>query len=317
LVQKEKLKLKFACPAPRTPPSSALVSSAGDSKPHLVMVLQVTPDNRWAELCTGYVTCIFDGAASGFRLDVSGPKPFCALISPDIDISIQNEKSLVWKDHQGIHFALSFEHIEGCHDVWAKLRQLKELTPESQAAAFWRDQHWATEAMIPWGDFLTALKRQAKGPIEEMSPFISHIMFYPDMETRSVVTLSDFVKFLAWFGPVQECANELASIIHEEWFHWFISREQSIQMLQGRPAGTFLIRFSSQQGCFALSYADRLPDSQQIVVQHTLISRAPRIGRPVLVMSKVGGGVLEYPTLKVLVEAERAKLLQPCPREIN
>lgn len=315
LVASEHAKLKFACPGRPAPP--ATVPSAPGSKPAQVMVFRMTPDNRWVELCTGFATCELDTSAGGYRVNVSGDRPFCALLTPDVEFSVQNEKSLVWRDRDGSRFALSFELVESCQEMFTKLSSMRGGTPESQAEAFWRSQRWASGSMIPWGQFFAALSKQAKGPIDAMADFISYILFYPEGQSKGVVSMADFVKFLAWFGPLQDCATEVANIVDQEWFHWFISREHAQELLRDKPVGTFLIRFSSQPGRFALSYADRLQESQQIVVQHTLISRDVRHGRHVLTMSKVGGGVLEYPSLKVLVDSERAKLQQPCPRTLD
>jgi len=47
-----------------------------------------------------------------------------------------------------------------------------------------------------------------------------------------------------------------STVIHATWFHGDMDSEEASTLLQDHPPGTFLVRFSSTPGCFAISYVD-------------------------------------------------------------
>eukprot|EP00698_Gefionella_okellyi_P009609 TRINITY_DN245_c0_g1_i1.p1 TRINITY_DN245_c0_g1~~TRINITY_DN245_c0_g1_i1.p1 ORF type:complete len:694 (-),score=114.10 TRINITY_DN245_c0_g1_i1:443-2524(-) len=316
LVEQEFAKLRHPLSSASAHLSAAAPSSERGSK---VAVYRMSEKQQWDTICTGFAKCVLESQPCSFVIRVvsedGGQLLFSADMKPDLEINKQNERSIVWRTVEGLRFALSFELAEHCTEMWTKLHQMRLVTPEQQAEEFWQQEQWPLSALMRWADFLAALKRQLRGSVDDVADYIKYILFYPNSESADAVSVELFTKFLAWFGPLQECMPRLTEVVDQEWFHWFISREQAEQLLRPRTPGTFLIRFSSQQGSFALSYVDRLPEGGgAAVIQHTLITRDLRCGNAALIMSKVGGGVLEYSTLKQLVDNESAKLLTPCPR---
>ena len=54
------------------------------------------------------------------------------------------------------------------------------------------------------------------------------------------------------------------------WFFGDLSGEEAQEALEGQPAGTFLVRFSSQPGCFAVCYVGAdMQITKVIVTQNT------------------------------------------------
>ncbi|PRP88122.1 phosphatidylinositol 3-kinase regulatory subunit alpha-like [Planoprotostelium fungivorum] len=60
---------------------------------------------------------------------------------------------------------------------------------------------------------------------------------------------------------------------NREWFWENITPEESAAMLQGQPAGTFLVRCSRTPGCLAVSYV-----AKNGTVKKSLVSRYPNGG---------------------------------------
>lgn len=78
----------------------------------------------------------------------------------------------------------------------------------------------------------------------------------------------------------------------ESWFHGDVSPPEAIELLQGHPEGTFLIRFSSQPGCFAASFM-----ASHSEVRHALIQGLPQGG------FLFAGEKETFPNLTTLIEA--------------
>ncbi len=51
------------------------------------------------------------------------------------------------------------------------------------------------------------------------------------------------------------------------WFHGDVSSQEAQELLSGQPEGTFLIRFSSQPGCFAASYVAAHNEIKHALIQ--------------------------------------------------
>lgn len=80
------------------------------------------------------------------------------------------------------------------------------------------------------------------------------------LDQREVVTLQKFGAFLDWFGPLlpdkhgKHVLDRVTEMLKYAWFHGDLTVEQTSQKLAGSPAGTFLVRFSGQAGCYTVSY---------------------------------------------------------------
>eukprot|EP00007_Cunea_sp_BSH-02190019_P003786 CAMPEP_0174239006 /NCGR_PEP_ID=MMETSP0417-20130205/13160_1 /TAXON_ID=242541 /ORGANISM="Mayorella sp, Strain BSH-02190019" /LENGTH=614 /DNA_ID=CAMNT_0015317901 /DNA_START=276 /DNA_END=2116 /DNA_ORIENTATION=- len=126
--------------------------------------------------------------------------------------------------------------------------------------------------------------------------------------TEKVVTLVKLGQVLAWFGGLDPDANEqdifhrIEHMLRQRWFHGDIAAQKAMDMLTGQLPGTFLVRFSSQPGCFTISSVD---PTRRVVHQRVIF--------------EAGQGYVfwnnRYPTLKKLLQKEKKKFgfLQPCP----
>eukprot|EP00699_Malawimonas_sp_californiana_P001401 EC715485.1.p2 GENE.EC715485.1~~EC715485.1.p2 ORF type:complete len:102 (+),score=8.81 EC715485.1:41-307(+) len=84
-------------------------------------------------------------------------------------------------------------------------------------------------------------------------------------------------------------------------------------MLQGKPAGTFLVRFSSDKRSFALSSVETV--GSETIFCHALLSRKWKSSMASCYsMTVVGGREYEYVSIPDLVHTERDRLLYPCTR---
>lgn len=75
-----------------------------------------------------------------------------------------------------------------------------------------------------------------------------------------MITLERFGEILKWFGPLKDSdgtshfLDRITEVLSNDAFHGMISANEAHELLNGHPAGVFLIRFSSQHGQYAISY---------------------------------------------------------------
>jgi len=94
--------------------------------------------------------------------------------------------------------------------------------------------------------------RQLKKEREEEEQQLRTII---DYSKTGSVTRYKFQEFLKGFGPLESCAANVKRVVAAEWFHGFISANESKKFLEHQGVGTFLIRFSgSRPGSFVLDY---------------------------------------------------------------
>ncbi|KAL6045575.1 Phosphoinositide-3-kinase, regulatory subunit 3a (gamma) [Balamuthia mandrillaris] len=75
------------------------------------------------------------------------------------------------------------------------------------------------------------------------------LQYIMDSSGTGGVTVAKFEEFLSGWGPL---CDAIANV--KRWFHGFLSREETQQLLEGEPPGTFLVRLSaSRPASFALS----------------------------------------------------------------
>ena len=104
------------------------------------------------------------------------------------------------------------------------------------------------------------------------------------------------------------------------WFHGFISLTQANALLMDQPPGTFLLRFSSNPGCYALAlkHQDDGPVDKRVI--HWRIEKAPESsGKTFAIFARL------YDNITEIVETHRLEpltlkngqkvtlLKQPCP----
>ena len=89
-----------------------------------------------------------------------------------------------------------------------------------------------------------------------------------DNSNTGFLSIYKFADFLQGFGPFKNCIEKLQSVLSKEYFHGFLSYPEAARLLEGKPAFTYLVRFSkSKPGCFAIAYVD-----SGGTVTHTLIT---------------------------------------------
>lgn len=88
------------------------------------------------------------------------------------------------------------------------------------------------------------------------------------------VRLEDFRLFLRFFGPAQECLNNLVCVYRESYFHGFCRGSEAAELLTGKQPGTFLFRYSESQlkdGFFAFNVIVRNPQTgEDSIVNHSI-----------------------------------------------
>jgi len=119
------------------------------------------------------------------------------------------------------------------------------------------------------------------------------------------VALRNWGKILQWFGPIRDpettphtntFMDEITKILKEPWFHGDTDLQRAQELLSGKPAGTFMIRFSSLEGWYTISQIHGR------IIQHQRIGHQP--GDPFVIENDA------YNSLFDLVEQRSLK--QPC-----
>jgi len=100
-----------------------------------------------------------------------------------------------------------------------------------------------------------------------------------DNAATGAVNQDKFSEFLKAFGPmksnISDCIKNMKLILREKWFHGFLSKTESEQLLQNQESGTFLIRFSkSKVGSFAIAFTAGTSGK----VYHIMINSCKPIG---------------------------------------
>jgi len=71
-----------------------------------------------------------------------------------------------------------------------------------------------------------------------------------------IVTIEEYGALLQRFGPLDDFAgflDRIVSLLKKTWFHGDISSEDSEKIVMSRDNGTFLVRFSSDPGSYAVT----------------------------------------------------------------
>jgi len=119
---------------------------------------------------------------------------------------------------------------------------------------------------------------------------------------------------MKWFGPMMD-PNEIENnfvyrmqnLLTKRWFHGDISLQEAQARLAGTEPGTFLLRFSSNPGQFALSKMIENLSKEHVIV-HIRISHIPG-GKYSFVLD---GKTYEYTNLDELVKSPVLNLTKPC-----
>jgi len=162
---------------------------------------------------------------------------------------------------------------------------------------------------IPWDTFLLHLS--AHLCLSSSLKIFQALKSFLVKNERDQVHIEDFGNVLRWFGPLNsEKMNFLVTMQNlctKRWFHGDISQEQAETQLTGTEPGTFLIRLSSNPGCFALSSMIENHQQQKVIV-HIRIAQKARKYSFVL-----DDNLYDFESLDELVKAPVLELKAACP----
>lgn len=115
---------------------------------------------------------------------------------------------------------------------------------------------------LQWDDFAQILYSNTCASMEDIAKIC-----YLVADRRGEVQIRQWDHVLLWFSPLYpndtimtslENAwkfEEMVEIVGQEYFWGFLSANQAAELLSTRPSGSYLLRFSSQPGFYALSLA--------------------------------------------------------------
>jgi serine/threonine protein kinase len=129
---------------------------------------------------------------------------------------------------------------------------------------------------VPWESFLMHLSSHLR--VASNQKIFQGLRSMLVKNDRDLVHIEDFGTLLKWFGPLEEQdKNFLATmqnLFNKRWFHGDISQESAETCLAGTEPGTYLIRFSSTPGNFALSKMVENHNKEKVIL-HIRILHSP------------------------------------------
>jgi len=173
---------------------------------------------------------------------------------------------------------------------------------------------------VPWIDFQEALVTTLHLPINEpqhkdrielnFKCLKALLATQPKSQTTTnkneTVALRNWGKILQWFGAIRDpeatptntatFMDDVTNILKQPWFHGDTDLQRAQELLSGKPAGTFMIRFSSLEGWYTISQIHGR------IIQHQRIGHQP--GDPYVIEND------SYNSLLDLVDQRNLK--QPC-----
>ncbi|KAL6079388.1 SH2 domain-containing protein 2A [Balamuthia mandrillaris] len=127
---------------------------------------------------------------------------------------------------------------------------------ETDGRHFW-NAVFGEQFFVEWDVFETEFRRWLRLPPlkHDERKVLQYIM---DSSGTGGVTVAKFEEFLSGWGPLRDVIANVKRLFSKRqvssWFHGFLSREETQQLLEGEPPGTFLVRLSaSRPASFALS----------------------------------------------------------------
>jgi len=165
---------------------------------------------------------------------------------------------------------------------------------------------WNSQDILLWEEFCPVLRAAFESDEAEMLRFC--IVGQPD---DGLVKLSSWQNFVTWFSPLVKFDSsyqtkssttdsmgynikEIVDIVGQSWFFGFISAEEAKKILFSLPTGSFLFRFSSKAGQYALSVNYGQVGHWRIIAE----KKAP--GPPILVIDDHS-----YASFQSIVETHR------------
>lgn len=151
--------------------------------------------------------------------------------------------------------------------------------PDKDARRWWQKsftQNGGLMFEVPWEQFLLHLAAHLQvSSSMKIFQCLKSIMIHNDQES---VLMEDFGNILKWFGPIQSDKGSFLDLMEQlfqsKWFYGDISQEQAEETLLGAKPGTYLIRFSSSAGNYALSKMIENQEGERMIL-HVRIAHFP------------------------------------------
>eukprot|EP01117_Protostelium_nocturnum_P002786 TRINITY_DN13709_c0_g1_i1.p1 TRINITY_DN13709_c0_g1~~TRINITY_DN13709_c0_g1_i1.p1 ORF type:complete len:561 (+),score=199.63 TRINITY_DN13709_c0_g1_i1:207-1889(+) len=174
---------------------------------------------------------------------------------------------------------------------------------DSEARHWWQkcfSQNNTLRTDVPWESFLMHLSTHLR--VASNQKIFQGLRSMLVKNDRDLVHIEDFGNLLKWFGPLEEGQDKnflgtMQNLFNKRWFHGDISQESAETSLAGTEPGTYLIRFSSTPGNFALSKMVENHNKEKVIL-HIRILHTP--GKNFSL--HLDGKNLEFPSLEELVK---------------
>ncbi|KAL6063564.1 E3 ubiquitin-protein ligase rififylin isoform X15 [Balamuthia mandrillaris] len=129
-----------------------------------------------------------------------------------------------------------------------------EIIKDPKAKHFWKQAFGEKYLMVPWATFLHALESKLDSSFQDSEAELRHFL---DFTHDGFVSPFELNIFLCWFGPFKGCVKRLIQPLRQGLLGGNIPAIEANHLLEGKPAGTYLIRFSkTHQGSFAVTFVD-------------------------------------------------------------
>jgi len=187
---------------------------------------------------------------------------------------------------------------------------------DAEGRKMWKknfQENGALMSEVPWTNFVIVLASHLHmNPSLKVFQGLKAVLVKND---KDMVSIEEFGNILKWFGPMEAGSDEqhnfligMQNLFTKRWFHGDISVEAAQTLLAQTEPGTFLIRFSSNPGSYALSKIIENQTQERVIV-HIRINHKP--GEEFSFV--LDGQVHEFNTLEDLVKCPLLSLGNPCP----
>ena len=164
--------------------------------------------------------------------------------------------------------------------------------PSPSAREWWTRSFGATAVRVPWSPFVNAFCHDFS--IVASNILVEDVMLSPnpqcvtvakyltcfralivDKDNEDEVVVEKFGEAVAWLGDIPKHARRIivvaAKLLGQKYFFGDISKEESERLLNGKPPGTFLVRFSTTSlGGYTVSRVTR-----EYAIMHVRLKHHP------------------------------------------
>eukprot|EP01119_Soliformovum_irregulare_P013972 TRINITY_DN3773_c0_g2_i5.p1 TRINITY_DN3773_c0_g2~~TRINITY_DN3773_c0_g2_i5.p1 ORF type:complete len:871 (-),score=248.35 TRINITY_DN3773_c0_g2_i5:1133-3586(-) len=150
--------------------------------------------------------------------------------------------------------------------VSKRIMDLAAILPDPEAQDFWA--RMLGEPLVEWGTLLVVLERGLPG--FQVNLHGNQLKMILDPCNIGYVTITRFSEFIRGFGPFNNAAENMNSVVTRPWFHGYLSYREAELLLQQEMKGSFLIRFSrTKPDGFALAF--QMQQVSHILIDSTII----------------------------------------------